>query len=61
MVKCLKAGQDSKTRDSRQFLQLPALVMLLAPETLVVTVELLQLELLLLVTTETKTGSKYSR
>lgn len=40
-----------QSRDSRQFLQLPALVMLLCPETFVVRVQLLQLQLLLLGTT----------
>ena len=39
-----------KSRDLRQFLQLPALVMLLDPETFKVIVQLLQLQLLLLVT-----------
>lgn len=40
--------------DSHQFLQLPALVTLLCPETFKVIVQLLQLQLLLLVTTENR-------
>lgn len=40
--------------DSRQFLQLPALVTLLCPETLKVRVQLFQLQLLLLVTAENR-------
>lgn len=46
MAKRLSAGQDS-----RQFLQLPALVMLLRPETFVVGAQLLQLQPLPLVAT----------